>query len=466
MPEPGGDFVETPPNRVVFPHSGGVNAPETRYATAGDLSIAYQVFGAGPLDIALDVWWFNQVDAQWDVPPLARLLRRFATFSRVIVFDKRGLGLSDPVQLSDLPSLEQWMDDQLAVLADSKIERVAMVGGNGGGFMPMLFAATYPERVSALVLVDAFATSAVDSDHPGVPTAEIQGRLDAMRDWGHGSILYGMAPSAADEPGFREIWARYERAAVSPGAVMAMMKMVYAIDLRDLLPMIRVPTLVISRRDATRIRPEAGRYLADHIPDARFVEVPGIDSFMWAGEQELIVDEIEEFLTGVRPQPLADRVLATVLFTDIVSSTERAAEVGDRRWRALLDAHNTTVRGHIERARGRVIDTKGDGFVATFDGPARAVLCARDIARDVRGLGIEVRAGLHAGEIELVGDDIAGIAVHIAARIMALADPGEVLVSSTVKDLVVGSDLRFTDRGTRALKGVPDQWRLFAATSA
>ena len=286
-----------------------------------------------------------------------------------------------------------------------------------------------------------------------------------MRDWGHGSILNGMAPSVADEPGFREIWARYERAAVSPGAVMAMMKMVYAIDMRDVLPMIRVPTLVIGRRDATRIRPESGRYLADHIPGARFVEVPGVDSFMWAGEQELIVDEIEEFLTGVRPQPVADRVLATVLFTDIVGSTERAAEVGDRRWRALLDAHNTRVRGHIERARGRVVDTKGDGFVATFDGPARAILCARDIARDVRELGIDVRVGLHTGEIELVGDDIAGIAVHIAARIMALAAPGEVLVSSTVKDLVVGSDLRFADRGTRTLKGVPGDWRLFAATA-
>ena len=347
------------------------------------------MFGEGPLDIALDVWWFNQVDAQWDVPPLARLLRRFASFSRVIVFDKRGLGLSDPVQLSELPSLEQWMDDQLAVLADSGIERVAMVGGNGGGFMPMLFAATYPERVQALVLVDAFATSSDGRRPPIRGSRRPRSRVASMplRDWGHGSILNGMAPSVADEPGLREVWARYERAAVSPGAVMAMMQMVYAIDLRDVLPMIRVPTLVIHRRDAKRIRPEAGRYLAEHIPEARFVEIPGIDSFMWAGEQELIVDEIEEFLTGVRPQAVPDRVLATVLFTDIVASTERAAEVGDRRWRDLLDAHNTTVRGHIERARGRVVDTKGDGFVATFDGPARAILCARDIARDVRRAG-------------------------------------------------------------------------------
>jgi class 3 adenylate cyclase len=438
--------------------------PETRYARSGDLSIAYQVFGDGPLDIALDVWWFNHVDAQWDVPPLARLLRRFATFSRVIVFDKRGLGLSDPVQLSDLPSLERWMDDQLAVLEDSRIERVAMVGGNGGGIMPMLFAATYPERVRALVLVDAFAGMTANVKYSiGAPESEIERRLESFREWGHGSILDAMAPSLANEPGLRDVFARYERSAVSPGAVMAMMKMVYAIDLHDLLPMIRVPTLVVHRRDARRIPVESGRYLAEHIPGARFVEVPGVDSFMWAGDQEAIVDEIEEFLTGVRPQPLHDRVLATVLFTDIVASTERAAEVGDRRWRTLLDAHNTTVRGHIQRARGRVVDTKGDGFLATFDGPARAILCARDIARDVQRLGIEVRVGLHTGEIELVGEDIAGIAVHIAARIMSLAGPGEVLVSSTVKDLVVGSDLRFTDRGSHELKGVPGEWRLFSA---
>ncbi len=371
-----------------------MSVPDTRYAKVGDLSIAYQVFGDGPVDIALDVWWFNQVDAQWDVPPLARLLRRFATFGRVIVFDKRGLGLSDPVQLSDLPSLEQWMDDQLAVLADSNAEQVAMIGGNGGGLMPMLFAATYPERVKALVLVDAFAGLSADGGDPvrGTPT-DIDRRLDSFRDWGRGAILDFMAPSVADDRGMREVWARYERAAVSPGAVLAMMKMVYAVDFRDLLPMIRVPTLVIHRRDAKRIPVEVGRYLAEHIPDARFVEVPGIDSFMWAGEQELIVDEIEEFLTGVRPQPLPDRVLATILFTDIVASTERASEIGDRRWRDLLDAHHATVRGHIERARGRVVDTAGDGFLATFDGPARAVLCAQDIvarrpsARDRRAGG-------------------------------------------------------------------------------
>jgi class 3 adenylate cyclase/pimeloyl-ACP methyl ester carboxylesterase len=442
----------------------GVELPETRYATVGDLSIAYQVIGEGPIDIALDVWWFNNVDTQWDVAPLARLLRRFASFSRVVVFDKRGLGLSDPVRLSELPSLERWMDDLHAVLEAVGIEQVALVGGNGGGLMPMLFAASYPERVRALVLVDAFPRTVAAEDYPfGSQPSEVEGRLASFRDWGHGSILNGMAPSVADDPGFREIWARYERSAVSPGAVMAMMRLVYELDLRDLLPMIRVPTLVIHRRDNTRIPPVLGHYLADHIPNARFVEIPGIDSFMWAGAQDMIVDEIQEFLTGVRPQAKHDRVLATILFTDIVASTERAAEVGDRRWRALLEAHNGLVRGHIERARGRVIETKGDGFVATFDGPARAIACARDICRDVSRLGIEVRAGLHTGEIELIGEDIGGIAVHIAARIMAAAGPGEVLVSSTVKDLVAGSDLRFDDRGSRELKGVPGEWRLFAA---
>jgi class 3 adenylate cyclase/esterase/lipase len=441
-----------------------MNPPETRYARVGDLSIAYQAFGDGPLTIALDVWWFNQVDAQWDVPPLARLLRRFASFSRVIVFDKRGQGLSDPVDISRLPSLEQWMDDLLAVLADTATERVALVGGGGGGLMQMLFAATYPERVQALILVDAYARMTADADYEfGISAKEVDERLASMADWGRGSILTGMAPSAADDPSFRDMWARYERAAVSPGAVQAMMKMVYAVDLRSLLPMIRVPTLVLHRREAERIPVEAGRYLAEHIPGARIVEIPGIDTFMWAGAQERLVDEIEEFLTGARPQVSPDRVLATVLFTDIVGSTERAAEVGDRRWRDLLDAHHAAVRTDIERRRGRVIETKGDGFVATFDGPARAVAAAREIARDVQRLGIEVRIGLHAGEIELIGNDIGGIAVHIAARIMALAGPSEVLVSSTVRDLVVGSELRFTDRGLHQLRGVPGEWRLFAA---
>jgi pimeloyl-ACP methyl ester carboxylesterase len=443
-----------------------VDLPETRYAKVGALSIAYQVIGEGPIDVALDVWWFNNVDAQWDVPPLARLLRRFGAFGRVIVFDKRGLGLSDPVALSDLPSLERWMDDLLAVLEDTGTERVALVGGNGGGLMPMLFAATYPDRVSSLVLVDAFPGITGDEDSPaGISPDEIERRIASFRDWGHGNILRAMAPTAAEEPGLQEVFARYERASVSPGAVLAMMRWVYAIDLRDILPMIRVPTLVLHRRDDERIRPGLGRYIAEHVPNARFVEIPGVDAFMWAGEQELIVDEIQEFLTGVRPQAMPDRVLATVLFTDIVGSTERAADIGDRRWRSLLDAHNSVVRGHIERARGRVIETKGDGFVATFDGPARAVLAARDICRDVERLGIEVRTGLHTGEIELIGDDIGGIAVHIAARIMAMAGAGEVLVSSTVKDLVAGSGLRFEDRGARSLKGVPGEWRLYAATS-
>jgi class 3 adenylate cyclase len=423
------------------------------------LSIAYQLFGKGPIDAAIDVWWFNNVDAQWDVEPLARLLRRLASFCRLIVFDKRGLGLSDPVQLSELPSLERWMDDLLAVLDDAQIERAALIGGNGGGLMPMLFAATYPDRVQALVLVDAF------TDSLDISTEEIARRLESFRNWGHGDILRGMAPSVADDQLLREVFAKYERAAVSPGAVQAMMRMVYQIDLRGVLPMIRVPTLVLHRRDDARIPIASGRYIAEHIPNARLVEIPGIDSFMWAGEQEMIADEIEEFLTGVRPQPTPDRVLATVMFTDIVGSTERAAEVGDRRWREVLGSHNTLVRQNIERSRGRVIETKGDGFVATFDGPARAVTCARSIARDVHLLGIDVRVGLHTGEIELIGDDIGGIAVHIAARVMGTAGAAQVFVSSTVRDLVVGSGLVFESRGLHELKGVPGEWHLYEVTS-
>jgi pimeloyl-ACP methyl ester carboxylesterase len=443
-----------------------MQTPKTAYARSGDLHIAYQVVGDGSTDVALVDQWFSQMEAQWDVPPLASFLHRLAAFSRLVVFDKRGTGLSDPVAVSALPSLEQWMDDLRAVLDDVGIERAALVGGVAGALMVMLFAATYPERTKALVLVDPFARMPQAPDYPiGFAPEEVTRRVERFTGWGQGALLDVMAPSAAADHGFRELWARYERQSTSPAAAYAMVRMMYQADLREVLPAIRVPTLVIHRREATRIPPRLGRYIADRIPGARFVEVPGVDDFMWAGDQDAVIEEIQEFLTGVRPRPEPDRVLATILFTDIIGSTERAAELGDRRWRDLLARHHALLRDHIQRARGREIDTAGDGFLATFDGPARGIMCAGEIARDVRDLGIAIRAGMHTGEIELMGDDIGGIAVHITARIMAMAGSGEVLVSSTVKDLVTGSDFKFEDRGAHILRGVPGEWRLFAAAS-
>jgi class 3 adenylate cyclase len=441
--------------------------PETRYAKSGDVHVAYQVFGDGAINVALVDQWFSQMEAQWEVPPLARFLRRLSTFSRLVVFDKQGTGLSDPVALAALPSLELWMDDLRAVLDDAGMERAAIVGGVAGAFMAMLFAATYPNRTTALVLVNPYARMSQAPDYPmGHPAEEVTRRLGALSGWGEGMLLRFMAPSAAGDPSLRERWARYERQSASPAAAYAMVRMMYEADLRQVLPVIRVPTLVIHRRESARVPPALGRYIAEHIPGARFVEVAGVDDFMWAGDQDAVIAEIQEFLTGVRPIPEVDRVLATVLFTDIVRSTERLAEMGDRRWRDVLAQHHAVVRAQIQRARGREIDTAGDGFLATFDGPARGILCAQAITRGVRDLGIEVRAGLHTGEVELTGEGIGGVAVHIAARIMAMARPGEVLVSSTVRDLVFGSDIGFEDRGEHVLKGVPGKWRVAAATAS
>jgi class 3 adenylate cyclase len=352
------------------------------------------------------------------------------------------------------------MDDVRAVMAAAGCERAALIGVSEGGPMSALFAATYPDRTAALVLYGTFAEF-----RSWVPTPEhLEHFLHAIdATWGTGESLLHLAPSVADDPRFRRWWARHERLGASPGAAMDLMRMNSEIDVRHVLPAIRVSTLVLHRSGDVFVDVGGGRYVAAHIPEAKYVELPGVDHPPFVGDAEAVLQEVEEFLTGVRPAPEPDRVLATVLFTDIVRSTERAAELGDRRWRDLLGAHHTAVRRELERFRGREVDTAGDGFLATFDGPARAVRCARAIHDAVRPLGIELRAGLHTGEIELLGDDIGGIAVHIAARVAALAGPGEVLASSTVKDLVAGSGLRFEDRGTRALKGVPDEWRLFAA---
>jgi class 3 adenylate cyclase len=345
-------------------------------------------------------------------------------------------------------------------------DRATLVANLAGGFMASVFAATYPDRTSALALVDCFARLLEAPGYPiGAPAAERNNNIARNEtEWGRGLLLDLFAPSMAGDVRLRDQWARYERTSASPGTVQAMLGMIYGTDIRDVLPTIRVPTLVIGRGGTQRIG--HSRYLAAHIPNAKYVELSGIDDLIWAGDQDALVSEIQEFATGVRPAPDRDRVLATVLFTDIVGSTQEAARLGDRRWRDLIESHHTVVRRELERFRGREVDTAGDGFLATFDGPARAIRSAVAITEAVRPLGIEVRAGLHTGEIELFGDDIAGIAVHIGARVSSAAGPREVLVSSTVKDLVAGSGIEFEDRGIQDLKGVPGQWHLFAVKPA
>ena len=437
--------------------------PQTRFARSGDVHIAYQVFGDGPMDLLVCGSWQSNVEGRWEVPLMARFLRRFAAFARVIIFDKRGVGLSDPVPLTQLPSLEEWMDDVRAVLDDAGSKRTAIYGALDGGVMAMLFAATYPERVAALILEHCYAKVGRAPDYDiGVPDPLLAQMPELIRRlWINGHMLSVVAPSRSSDEVLREEFARYARASASPGAAAAMVEMLRHVDVRYVLPSIQAPTLVMHQRDAAFYRVELGRYIADHIPDAKFVELPGSD-IAWFGDQETIVGEMEEFLTGVRPIPHPDRVLATVMFTDIVDSTRFAAEWGDARWRNFLERHRELSRRQLGIHRGREVQMLGDGFLATFDGPARAIRCATSIGEGSRALGVDVRSGLHTGECELIGDDVGGIAVHIGARVASLASPGEVLVSSTVKDLVVGSGLNFDDRGPHELKGVPGEWRLFA----
>jgi class 3 adenylate cyclase len=384
----------------------------------------------------------------------------------VICFDKRGSGVADPVPLTQLPSLENWMDDTRAVMEAAGSERAALIGDAEGGPMAMLYAATYPDRVQSLVLINSFARMVRDENYPiGLREEAIPSLRDSYeRTWGTPAFLDTLTPGVAGDERFRSWFARYMRLSMPPGASTAMFwDGVVRFDVRAILPSIRVPTLIVQRADARWHRVGYGRYLAEHIPGSKYVELPGADTVPFhAGDFDPILDEVEEFLTGARPRPIADRILATVMFTDIVGSTERVAGIGDDRWLSLRDQHDRLVRRSLDRFRGREVNTTGDGFLATFDGPARAVSSAVEITQDVGRLGIEIRAGLHTGEVELLGNDIGGIAVHIAQRVMAAASPGRILVSRTVKDLVVGSGIEFAERGSRELKGVPGEWRLFA----
>lgn len=441
-----------------------MDRPETRYARSGEISIAYQVVGGKPFDLIWVPGWISNVEESWEVPEYAHFLHRLASFSRLILFDKRGTGLSDRVSNDRLPTLEQRMDDVRAVLDAVGSERAAIVGASEGGNLSLLFAATHPERVHALVLAAVYAKRLWSPDYPWAPTPE-QREQDTQlieREWAGEMDVSQLAPSAAADPALMRRITTFFRRSASPGAAVALNRMNAQIDTRSVLPTIRVPTLVIQRAGDREVNAEEERWIASQIPDAKYVELGGDDHLPWLGDSDALLDEVEEFLTGIRRGPDPDRILATVLFTDIVGSTDRAAELGDRRWRELLAAHHATVRHQLEHWRGQEIDTTGDGFLASFDGPARAIRCACAIRDQVRTLGLEIRAGLHTGECERVGAKLAGLAVHTGARVAARAGPSEVLVSRTVKDLVAGSGIEFEARGTHSLKGVPGEWELFS----
>jgi class 3 adenylate cyclase/esterase/lipase len=442
-----------------------VDPPETQYAQSGDLSIAYQVAGEGELDLVFVPGFISNADLSWEAPLYGEFFRRFASFARMITFDKRGTGLSE--RTLGFGSAEDRMDDIRAVMDAAGCARAALVGISEGGPLTTLFAATYPERVSALVLWGTFARVQHAPDYPpGIDPSMIEPFIDGLvARWNTGKALRYFIANMPTDPETSAFIARYERTAATPNMVREIMHRNCEIDVRSALPAVNAPTLVIHRRDDNAVLFECGKYLADHIAGAQLLELPGAWHLNGSpgGETEAL-DAVEEFLTGRRhEEPVeVDRVLKTVVFTDIVGSTERAAELGDRRWRELLDAHDAMIRSQLGRYRGEEVATTGDGFLAAFDGPGRAINCAETIATRSRGLGIEIRAGVHTGECELRGDDLAGIAVHIGARVASLAGPGEVLVTSTVRDLVNGSGIEFADRGSHVLKGVPGEWNVLA----
>jgi class 3 adenylate cyclase/pimeloyl-ACP methyl ester carboxylesterase len=445
---------------------------ETRYARSGDVSIAYQVTGDGPFDVVHVPGFVSHVELAWEVPGMAAFNRRLSSFCRLIRFDKRGTGMSDRV--SGMPTLETRMDDVRAVMDAAGSERAALVGASEGGPMSILFAATYPERAWALALCGTFPRERWAPDYPfGIRDEEARREDEEIeRSWGTpedaAATAQALAPSASAEE--QQGLATMIRQSASPGAALALNRMNHEIDVRNVLPVIRVPTLVLNRGAEDPFIRQGASYIAEHIPGARHLELPGADHAIFAGDWESYAQALEEFLQQAwseeaAAEPETDRVLATILFTDIVGSTAKAVELGDARWRELLEDHHSTVRRLLLRYRGTELDTAGDGFFASFDGPARGIRCARAITESVRDLGIEVRAGLHTGECERMNAKVGGIAVHIGARVAAEAGPGEVVVSSTVKDLVAGSGIAFRDRGAAELKGVPGEWRLFAVES-
>jgi pimeloyl-ACP methyl ester carboxylesterase/class 3 adenylate cyclase len=439
--------------------------PETRYARAADgAHIAYQVVGHGPPDLVFISGWFTHVDGRWELPAFARFLERLASFSRVLLFDQRGTGASDPLPSTEPEGLESWADDILTVMDAAGSQRAVLLGTIDGGPITMVFGATHPERVSGLVLADTTARALRAADYSIGIADEVADQVIASMEelWGVGD-WWQFSPSTEDNS-YRSWLARYQRMSGSPGRAAAMARMIAQLDVRHVLPTIQAPTLVLHRRDAPIITADQGRYLADRIPDARFVELSGDSLMLFFGDTEAALDEIEEFATGTRRGPDPDRFFATLLFTDIVESTMHAAQSGDYQWKQVLDQHEGVARRTVERFRGRLVSIHGDAVLAAFDGPGRAVRAACSMRDSIRDLAIDIRAGVHAGEIEMRGDDIAGIAVHLAQRVCSHAGPGEVLVSRTVVDLVAGSGIDFDDRGDHELKGVPGSWRLFTVT--
>jgi class 3 adenylate cyclase len=472
--EVGGSSPPRPTTMACTWHSGILATPggnrhtlgavqQTRYAKSGDIHIAYQVVGDGPRDLVFLPGLWTHIEHQWEEPSFAHFLERLGSFTRLIIVDARGAGLSD--RAPELPPMEEQIDDVMAVLDAVGSVSTAFFGLSQAGPMAILFAASHPERTQALILYGTYASPRQREGYPWGRTAAWMDDYDRLIDekWGSGVFLEQVAPTRARDPLFAQWWGRLERLSYGPGNALAYFRMNGQIDVREILPTIRVPTLVLQRtQDVYRDKGHAG-YLAGHIPGAKLVELPGVDHLPYVGDSESVLAEVEEFLTGVRPPPDPDRILATVLFTDIVDSTALAGRLGDRAWTDLLRRHHDIVRRNLTRFRGREMDTAGDGFFAVFDGPARALRCATAIADDLlRELGIHVRAGVHTGEIELFGASARGLAVHIGARVAALAAPSEVLVSSTVRDLVAGSGIEFDDRGPVSLKGVPGEWRLFA----
>ena len=441
--------------------------PDTRYAKSGNLNIAYQVVGDGPIDLVLAAGWISNVELGWEHPRVARFYERLASFTRLILFDKRGTGLSDRVSDEHPPTIEERTDDIRAVLDAVGSERAAIFGTSEGGNMSIVFAATYPGRTTALITHSVFAKRVWSPDYPWAPTPEERARwLDSLAArWGGAVDLEQLVPSVAGDEATREWFGRVSRQSVSLGAALALGRMNTDIDIRAVLPSVRVPTLMFHPVDDRDVKIEEGRWMATQIPNARLIELPGGDHVAYFQNADAVLDAMQEFLTGARPVPEADRFLATVLFTDIVNGTAKAAELGDRRWRALVEDHHAIVRRELERFRGVEVDTAGDGFFATFDGPARAVRCGLGIRDGVRALGLEIRAGVHTGECEAIAGKTGGIAVIVGSRVREQAEPGQVLVTSTVRDLTAGSGLRFASLGTKRLKGVPDEWQVFSASA-
>ena len=442
--------------------------PETRYADTGDGFVAYQQFGKGPIDVVYTHSMDSNAVAMWDHPSVARYFERLGSFSRVLYFDARGSGASDPVPMAKLPTFDSWADDIRFAMDAAGVERAVLIGDAEGGPMAMMFAATHPERVSALVLVNAYARFLRASDYPiGMPRESAQRLVSHLRRLrGSSEYFRGSLPGSIDDPGVAAWLARYQLLAATPSVFAPIFEHYLELDVRSVLPTITVPTLVIIRVDARYHRPAFGRYLAEHIPESRLVELPGADTApFFLADPEPVLDEIEEFLTGERAPPTPDRRLATVLFTDIVDSTGHAARLGDEAWMRVLEAHGRLTRQYLARYEGAEVADTGDGFVATFDGPTRAVTCAAELRGAVSHLGVEIRAGLHTGEVELRSDNIGGMTVHIAARVAAARAESDVTVSRTVADLVIGSGIGFESVGSYALKGVPGEWELFRVES-